>query len=1094
MHHRSLILVALCVCVGHLRAPADDAAGVEFFEKRVRPILIDHCYKCHGEPGQKIKGGLRLDTRDALLKGGDSGKSAVVPGKPDESLLIIAVQYANDDLKMPPKGKLSDAQVADLVAWVKMGAPDPRTAVAAAATARLDLAEARKWWAYQPPDAHQVPTPRDNAWAHNDIDRFILARLEARGLSPAPPADRRTLIRRATFDLIGLPPTPAEVQSFLDDDSPDAFARVIDRLLASPRYGERWGRHWLDLVRYTDSFDSRVLGGTGDCADAWRYRDWVVKAFNADLPYDRFVTMQLAGDLLPYDPDGVTATSVLAIGNWGNGDSDKRKQLTDIVDDQVDLVGRALLGLTIACARCHDHKFDPISTEDYYGLAGIFFSSHINPKPGPPTAGSEILRIPLLSPQQREQRQRDQARLAELKKQIERLTDEHVAALAREMLPRMRDYLLAAADFAKQHGGEDALDRFAASRQLDPRILRQWLSYLEPAGASTNLKLFAEPVTNVRGIAGLHAWKHPGNVDTPSLTANSTDQPISFITITLPPKSVAIHPSPKDGVAVAWKSPASLRVRLRGRVADADPNCGNGIDWSLKLRSASGARSALSSGSIANGGAMPFSDARLNDISVSPGDLIELHVLPKGDYSCDTTTVELELSDLTAGRAWKLPADVVDNITLSNPHPGRSGSSGLWHFYDLAGQAQSAELAPDSTLFSWVRAVASKAERAQLERTADAVQAALLSTPPADAGLHRELTNLRSPFWAAARRHFTASDPVASLKSEESTLTKSLAQPIPTTHGIRDGGCPETEHAGAPHDVAVHIRGRYDRLGAIVPRRFPQVLAGDSQPPITQGSGRLQLAQWLTSPSNPQTARVMANRIWQHHFGHGLVRTPNNFGMLGTRPTHPELLDQLALKFVESGWSIKAMHRMIMLSSTYQQSSRGGKDAIKSDPDNLLFARFSRRRLEAEALRDALLAAGGSLDLTPGGPAVRDLSSPRRTLYLMTVRSDRSTYRTLFDAADPNSIIDQRTDSTVAPQALFLLNHPFVLDQANRLATLARQQGGDDLQRINWLYYRIYSRPPGPQEVQLGIMLLRQTDWDAYCHVLLCANEFVYVD
>jgi hypothetical protein len=731
---RLALLLALGLTRSAVLAGTPDRSGEEFFEAEVRPLLVERCVRCHDE--KTSKAGLKLTSRASLLAGGDSGPAAV-EGKPDESLLIEAVGYQSVP-QMPPKGKLSEGEIATLTRWVARGLPWPEArpegptgAAAAPSPSGRITEEQRRFWSFQPVRAIEPPAVRDAAWPRSRIDRFILAALETRGLAPAPPADRRTLLRRATLDLTGLPPAPEEVDAFLEDRTPGAFARVVDHLLASPHYGERWARHWLDVVRYTDSSDARGIGGEMDIPASWRYRDWVVAAFNRDLPYDQFVRDQVAGDVPPpgaaaaANADGIIATGLLAIGNWGGGDADKEKLLTDIADDQVDVVGRAFLGLTIACARCHDHKFDPIPTEDYYGLAGIFFSTHILPNVGPKTNGPPMLRIPLASP------------------------------------------------------------------------------------------------------------------------------------------------------------------------------------------------------------------------------------------------------------------------------PGAFA------------------------------------------------------------------------------------------------------------HGAQEGGVPGSPHEGV-HDVKVHIRGRYDRLGALVPRHFPTVLAGEDQEPITYGSGRRELAEWLTRPDHPLTARVMVNRIWQHHFGEGIVRTPSNFGRLGERPTHPELLDDLARRFVEGGWSIKQMHRTILLSSTYQQSSEATAESLRQDPDNRLFGRMSRRRLESEEIRDGLLAVAGRLDRSGGGPAYRDFATPRRTLYLMTIRSDRSGFGPLFDAADPTAMVDRRTASTVAPQALFLLNHPFVLGGARSLAhRLLAEVPGDDRARIRRAYALLYGRPPADEEIAIGLATLAgarqagepiEAAWEAYGQVLLCTNEFFYVD
>jgi hypothetical protein len=779
--------------------------AAEFFEKSIRPLLAERCQKCHG--GAKVKGGLRLTSRAEVLKGGDSGPAAL-PGKPGASLLIKAIHY-NDIPQMPPRQKLPDREIALLTRWVAMGLPWPEAGgrlPAQAARGPYQITdEQRRFWAFQPVRAVAPPAVQDMSWPRSGLDRFILAGLEAKGLAPAAPADKRTLIRRATFDLTGLPPTPAEIHAFLADDSPDAFARVVDRLLASPQYGERWARHWLDVVRYTDSFDARIVDGPGremDIADAWRYRDWVVAAFNRDLPYDQFIVHQLAGDLLPppsdggegkggaVNADGIVATGMLAIGNWGGGDADKEKLLTDIVDDQIDVVGRAFLGLTLACARCHDHKFDPIPTEDYYSLAGIFFSTHILPNVGPKTNGPPMLRIPLGPPALVQQEQQYEARLAGLRKQIGQMPLRETVALIGQI-----------------------------------------------------------------GVVG-----------------------------------------PRQPAAACWGQPA-----------------------------------------------------------------------------------------------------------------------------------------------------------------------------------------------------------LAALQAELAALHKAPPPPVPYANGAQEGGVPGSPHAGV-HDVKVHNRGRYDRLGGLVPRRFPRILAGERQTPIAQGSGRLQLAEWLTRPDHPLTARVMVNRIWQLHFGEGIVRTPSNFGKLGERPTHPELLDSLAREFVVSGWSIKQMHRTIMLSATYRQSSTPTDPVLKADPDNRLFGRMNRRRLEAEAIRDSLLAVSGRLDPAPGGPAVREFAGRRRTLYLMTIRSDRTGFRPLFDVADSTAPVDRRTVSTVAPQALFLLNDPFVLVQNRSLARRVAAAGGDDRARIEKAYVLLYGRPLAPEELGIGLDFLcrpgvaRETAWEEYCQVLLCANEFIYVD
>jgi hypothetical protein len=960
---------------------ATEESEMAFFETKIRPVLIEHCYKCHSAESEKFKGGLRVDSRDAFLKGGDSGP-AIIPGEPEKSLLIKAIRHLDPNLKMPPrKGgdrKLADAQIADIFLWIEKGAIMPTTTNAVAA--KYDYAVGRTNWAFRKPNDPPVPTiSGPNV---SGVDAFLAAKLQVKGLNPVPQADKATLLRRATFDLTGLPPALAELDAFLNDHSTNAFATIVDRLLASPRYGEKWGRHWLDVVRYTDSFDSRGLGGEADVPEAWRYRDWVVNAFNSDMPYDQFITQQIAGDILAtnvpgeFDTNALIATGVFVIGEWGTGDADKEKMLTDIVDDQIDVTSRGFLGLTMACARCHDHKFDPISTDDYYGMAGIFFSSHILPNPGAKTAGSPVLRIPLASAAELAAIKANEQRAAELENEIAAKT------------------------------GTTSLTRLMRGEFNQPAL----------------------------------AALHPQEGDLPDAVANPGEAAIHFLTITLPARSIAIHPSPEKNAAAVWVSPFMGEVEITGRVADADDKCGNGVEWKLFQGT-----NVLAAGKFDNGKEQAIPRTRS---VLKSGELLTLAVMPRGkDHSCDTTVIELNIRDRESRQTWRLPEDVVDDL------PARA-QTGPWRFIAFGGT-------PPQTLDSTV----TDEEKVRLDR---------------------------------ARRELAGLD-----------------RKLPVAHALQEGGTPKSAYEGF-RDAHIMVRGRYDCLGEVAPRHFPRVIA-ENQTPIRSGSGRLELARWIASKENPLTARVMVNRIWQHHFGEGIVRTPNNFGKLGTPPTHPELLDWLAHRFMDSGWSIKAMHRLMMNSAAYQQAVADGKN----DPDNLFFARMNRRRLEAEEIRDALLAVTGQLDLAMGGTAINDLNTKRRTLYVMTIRSDKSSYRSLFDAPDAQSITEKRVDSMVAPQALFLLNSPFALAQANALAErVTKQDPRDDIARINWLYHLLYGRRPRAQELELGLRAVtwrdelhesqsdrtgthgvrpsnaeaRLTVWQRYCQVLLCANEFIFVD
>ncbi len=1094
-------------------APKFSEDAIHFFESKVRPVLIEHCQSCHG--AEKQKSNLRLDSRDAILQGGDHG-AAVAPGDIAKSLLIGAVQY-EQQIKMPPNSKLDQATIDVLVEWVKMGAPWPaEDKTAARAQSGIDIAKGREWWAFRPVANLTPPSVNDTAWIKTPVDNFILAKLEQEKIAPAQPADKRALIRRASFDLIGLPPTPEEVDAFLVDDSADAFAKVVERLLASPHYGERWGRHWLDVVRYTDSFDSR--GGTvTDPVNSWRYRDWVIDSFNRDMPFSEFVKYQIAGDLLPdpkapesgFNRDGTIATAMLAIGNWPQGDADKQKMVTDIVDDQIDVVTRGMLGVTMSCARCHDHKFDPFTTQDYYGLAGIFFSSHILPGPGQKTEGSPILHIPLMTPEVAAARDARTKREGELTNAV----NEQSAALRQRVVPGMMQqttaYLAAASEAATAQKSDAAfnLADFAISRGLNSDALARWMDAL---GLSP-LRYLKNPARNVSGFPGLLSWT--GTNGMPSATFNTTDQEKIFATIKQPPRSVMVHPSPQSGVAVAWRSPIAGTIEMHASVIDADPTCGNGVVWRLDQRTGISGKT-LAEGVMENAAT---SEIAPQPVEVAAGDLLLIAVEPRGDYSCDSTVVRWQITSMEdPAKTWRLTPDIIDDPLKSNPLPDSVGNADTWAFVDLGAPPMPA----DSPLVAWAAAANDNAARDTAAKTVqsalDGVVAALAANQNDIAKLpddpntrfYKFLVSDQGPYFVdpltLTALEFTADrEKLAAVRKDLDDLR---AQPMPEidyTEGAQEGGTPNTEHEGI-RNARVHKRGTYTQLGEEVPRKWPAVLVkDDAAPPQVTGSGRKQLAEWVGSAENPLTARVMANRIWQHHFGEGIVRTPGNFGKQGIAPTHAELLDYLATEFVKSGWSIKAMHLLIMLSSAYQQSCIPSAPGI--DPDNQHFGRMNRRRLEAEPLRDAMLAVSGRLDTKLGGLPFPEITTPRRTVYFRTVRSDRTSYTMLFDAADPTTIIDKRTESTVAPQALFLINNPFVLEQAKALAErVMTWQPQDDAAHIAQLYFLLYARPARDEEIAIGKRVLESAratytndearTWEEYCQILLCSNEFTFVD
>jgi mono/diheme cytochrome c family protein len=911
------------------RALADEAkadpAQIEFFESKVRPVLANHCLGCHG-PG-KQKAGLRLDSRAGMMRGGDSGP-AIRPGDPAESRLIEAIRY-NGDTQMPPKGKLSDPEIAALTEWVKRGAlwPEPAAETKAAveespSVARKITAEERAFWSFQPIKDSPSPLIQDSPWPKSSLDHFILGALEAKGMSPVAPADRRTLIRRATFDLIGLPPTVEEVEAFVNDESPEAFARVVDRLLASPHYGERWGRHWLDVARYGEdqahTFQAKLY------PYGYRYRDWVVNALNRDMPYDRFVLEQIAGDLLdgPGRDERLAALGYFALGPVYYG-----RAVFDELDDRVDTLCRGFLGLTVACARCHDHKFDPIPQQDYYSLAGIFASTAFKEYPNAP---AEVM---AKYEKAQEKIKAKTAEIAEfLKVETERWAGARTAEIARYMTGAWT-----LKNLRKTKPGLTTAE-FGRENKLVPFVLDRWVKYLYREGEDTR--------------PYLARWRRVLKAQDPAVDLSANEAARLEV----------------SQAADAFQAYIQATLKLRDAIADQQK--------ALKA-SAEGE--------------------------------------PPG-----TTALALSTLDTEVVR----------------------------------------EVASSEGLFSLPK---NEAER----QLPEATRAAL-----------------------------------AALKADLDKQKKEAPPQPPVIHSLAEGS--------SIANMKVHLRGNPVTLGAEAPRRFLAILAGDAAPAFTQGSGRLELARAVASPDNPLTARVMVNRIWEHHFGRGLVATPSNFGKMGERPSHPELLDHLAARFVALGWSMKALHREIMLSATYQLSAAIDPRNQEIDPDNRLLWRANRRRLEVEAWRDAMLAVTGNLDLSLGGPSIA-LEAPannRRTFYAAISRHNLDGLLRLFDFPDPNITSDRRVVTTVPLQQLFVLNSGFMVRQARALAKrLTADKDETDSGRVSRAYQLLYGRPASASEVEAATGFLAAQDepsgqdqgpaltrWEQLAQVLLAANEFLYVD
>lgn len=953
--------------------PPSAPGAVEFFEKKIRPLLVEHCQKCHA--GEKVKGGLHLTARNRLLQGGETGP-ALVPGDPDKSLLIRSVRYTQEHLQMPPKGKLSDVQIADLTRWVKEGAAWPESGsenetVKAGNGRPLFTQEQKEFWAFQPIRDPAPPTVKNPGWVQSPIDSFLLHTLEARGLQPATPADRRTLIRRATLDLTGLPPTPEEVEQFLADSRPDALAHLIDRLLASPAYGERWGRHWLDVARYADS---NGLDENTAFANAWRYRDYVVRAFNQDKPYDQFVIEQIAGDLLPssgnesLDQDRLTATGFLVLGPKVLAEPDKQKMVMDIVDEQLDVTFRAFLGLTAGCARCHDHKFDPLPTRDYYSLAGIFKSTRTMASLNTVARANERS---LASKELEARADRARKEHDAVQQKINAVKDQASRTIRHSYRRDFVKYLLAASDLApdgkrKQEPSDPKvrvrtgrLEDLARDNRLNPEAIRVWNRYLRERKKQGNDPIFGP-----------------------------------FLMLAdLPTESFAMA---AEGVV---------------REIQSEIKAGK----SKLLR--------------------PVQQLFVSDF---PRTLAEV--------AARYGQLKDEIEKLGDNASKDPDQQKLREVLL--------GGQGPWNQVNVP---QEAFLEKD---------------REEIKK----LQTQLAALPPVPA--------------------------------------------IPMVLSVRDESKIE--------NVKVHIRGNHMTLGAETPRQFPQILAGEKQKPLgNQQSGRLELARWMTQPDHPLTARVMVNRIWQHHFGEGLVRSPDNFGKLGDRPSHPELLDWLARRFMEKGWSIKAMHRLIMLSQAYQMSSEPSDRASQIDPDNRLLWHMPRRRMEVEAIRDSILAISGKLDRTQGGLLLNvnnfdyvtndgsgnnaSYNTPRRSIYLPVIRNAVYDVFQVFDFVEPSVLNGHRDSTTVAPQALFLMNGPFVLEQSRALAEkLLSKAADDDPARLRYLYSLTFSRLPVESEIAQAMTYLhgirerlkstipqeekrRLRSWQSLCQVLFASNEFVFI-
>jgi hypothetical protein len=938
----SAALLFLALAPGMARA-ADD---LDFFEKKVRPILVERCLECHSSE-KKIKGGLALDSRAGWEAGGDAGP-AIVPGKPDESLLVKAVRYTDPDLQMPEKRKLPDAEIAILEEWVRRGAPDPRSGAAVAKKQEgMSVQDGRKFWAYVTPKKPAVPPVADRDWPRNAIDHFILAKLEQAKLKPGKDADSAVLARRLSFNLTGLPPSRDTMQLLREQ----GIGKAAATLLESPQFGEHWGRHWLDVARFAESSGG---GRTLLFKDAWRYRDYVIEALNAGVPYDQFLREQIAGDLLPHrdaaeERRHLTATAFLALGPTNYEEQDKQQLRFDVIDEQLDTIGKTVMGQTVGCARCHDHKFDPIPQRDYYALAGIFASTRTLYNYTDNVA--RWVASPL--PMEKEQEEKLQAH------------EQQVAALK------------ASLDAAKKDAGKRSVAK----------------SVNDPAGpiAATALAGIVVDDDDAKIVGD---WKPSTNFKTYIGTGYRTDDAAEkgSKTLTFVPKL------PKAG---------RYEVRLAYTAAP-------------------------------------------NRATAAP-----VHVLHADGE-----------------------ADLTINQQLEPPLEARFVSLGTFRFEKDG--ANYVMLSNEGTKGHVI---------------ADAVQFL-----PEEEAASETAGNERPAVVDATAR-------VKELEAQMKALVESGPK-RPTVMTVRE----VPEDIG---DTQLRVRGLVNQKGAAVPRGFLTVCAHTEPREFTkEQSGRKEFAEWLTSRDHPLTARVFVNRVWHWLFGQGLVRTVDNFGTTGEAPSHPELLDYLAVEFMDRGWNVKWLIAEIVTSRAWQLAT--GREP--TDPDNRLVSHANRRRLTAEQLRDTMLSASGELDLRLFGPNIlgagdinandtsaqnveyayqfRDL---RRSVYTPAFRARRLELFEVFDFANINAPLGARGTSNVAPQALYLLNHPWVLARAESAAQRILATQDDDAVRLERAVEATLGRPPTPAErrkfqAHLAAAPDARLGWTELYQTLFACMDFRYLE
>ena len=921
----------------------------EFFEAKIRPVLVQNCYKCHSDQAKKLKAGLYLDRKAGWQQGGENGP-VIVPGKPEESRLITAISYKENELRMPPNSKLSRQILADFEKWIAMGAHDPRDEPLEAihkttGPQSKSLEDGRRFWAFKPLVNPKTPAVKHKSWISTELDKFIITRLEGKGLQPADPAGKITLLRRAYFDLTGLPPAPEQIDSFLADDSPEAYPRLIDELLGSPHYAERWGRHWLDVARYADTTGG---GRNLQYKNAYRYRDYVLESYRNDKPFNLFIKQHIAGDLLPSKTneefnDNLIGTTFLALGPHNYELQDKALLRMEIVDEQIDAVGRAFLATTLGCARCHDHPFDPVPTSEYYSLAGIFRSTNSS-RPG---------------------------NVANFIERNLRDKDGEVRKAHTESLKKLEMELKELEALLKKLGGGKGSSK-AIVKSHDPKTLNGIVVDDTKAKLQGNWK----SSTFFDGYVGSR-YIHDDGKDKGSKS-------VTFPAIIPRDGEYEVQVSYTHGTNRAPKVPVTVYH-----------------DTGEKTVFINQTKAGPILGSFISLGKFHFEKGEWDVVKIDTKDTKavviadSIRLIPSGEK--------------------KSPAKVVEN---DKPKPD-----------------------PKSEDKKEQRKALSKQIQEQKKKIAD---------------------------------------------------HKKTAPPSP-------GKTMSVEEHKEAGDWHVHVRGNIRSLGTKVKRGFLAVATPSERSPkpeIPKGSsGRLHLAEWVASPENPLTARVYVNRVWHHLFGRGICPTTDNFGEMGRRPTHPELLDHLTSQFIANGWSTKKLIRTIMLSGSYRMSSTTSESTIQADPENELFSRQNLRRLEVEAIHDSIFAASGKLDLEKG-------SKSRRAIYKKLDRNKIPEMFDVFDFPNPNLVSGVRNASTVPTQALFLLNNAFVINEAKAAAEhILTDKNLDFEERLTLAYKTTLGRPPRKNEKSLATKYLQQHNndsdnpemWAGIFHSLYACVDFRYL-